>query len=201
MVIRKISERAVLFEYSNISFGSTCFRSKCAFCSPYQLGMVLEASTVLLIVNVVKINNQVWISLSSLLDQIALFVSTSKDWSTAMEDHLWVNMSVLVFFFLFIWVEFENYHSGVFFFISLVFFKYWNVLLNSGAALYQLFYKTNKQVRYVMCLRADSQRWWTLYTRGESGKADQKGKDMGQKRNLACTVMVFVALELWINKS
>lgn len=121
IVIRKISERAVLFEYSNISFGSTCFRSKCAFCSPYQLGTVLEASTVLLIENVVEINNQVWISLSSLLDQIALFVSTSKDWSTAMEDHLWVNMSVLVFFFLFIWVEFENYHSGVFFFISLVF--------------------------------------------------------------------------------
>lgn len=78
IVIQKISEGALLFEYSNISFGNTCFQSKCGFCSPYQLGTVLETSTVLLIENVV-IKNQVWRSFPSLLDPVALFVNTSKD--------------------------------------------------------------------------------------------------------------------------
>lgn len=79
IVIQKIAEGAVVFEYSNISFGNTCFQSKCGFCSPYQLGTVLEASTVLLIENVVVIKNQVWRSLPSLLDPVALCVNTSKD--------------------------------------------------------------------------------------------------------------------------
>lgn len=79
IVIWKISEGAVLFEYSNISFGSTSFQSKCGFCSPYQLGTVLEANTLLLIENVVLLKKQVWISLPSLLDPTAFFVDTSKD--------------------------------------------------------------------------------------------------------------------------
>lgn len=57
VVVQKMSEGAVQFEYSNISFGNNCFQSKCGFCSPYQLGTVLEASTVLLNENVVVIKN------------------------------------------------------------------------------------------------------------------------------------------------
>lgn len=163
IVIQKISEGPVLFEYSNISFRKTCFQSKCGFCTPYQLGTVLEASTVLLFENAVVIKSRVWISLSSLLDQIALFVNTSKDWSITVEDHLWVNMNVLVFFFLLLWVEFGNYYFGGFLHFSLIFILGygWN-----GAALYQLLYGTNRQVRYVLCLRDHSQRRWAFYTRG-----------------------------------
>lgn len=42
--------------------------------------MGLEANTVLLIETAVAIKNQVWISLSSLLDPTVLSVNLSKDW-------------------------------------------------------------------------------------------------------------------------
>lgn len=46
--------------------------------------MGLEANTVLLIETAVAIKNQVWISLSSLLDPV-LSVNLSKDWFATVE--------------------------------------------------------------------------------------------------------------------
>lgn len=50
--------------------------------------MGLEANTVLLIETAVAIKNQVWISLSSLLDPTVLSVNLSKDWFATGEAPL-----------------------------------------------------------------------------------------------------------------
>lgn len=46
-----------------------------------------------------------------------------------------------------------------------------------------------------MLQRANCQGQCTLYTREQSGEMEQKGKDMGEKSNLVCMVMVFVAMK------
>lgn len=54
-------------------------REKCGFCCAYCWSTVLERDTVLLIENAVVIKNQVWMSLSCLLDPVVFSVNTSKD--------------------------------------------------------------------------------------------------------------------------
>lgn len=56
------------------------------------------------------------------------------------------------------------------------------------------FTKQTSQV-CLMLQRANCQGQCTLYTREQSGEMEQKGKDMGEKSNLVCMVMVFVAMK------
>lgn len=55
------------------------------------------------------------------------------------------------------------------------------------------FTKQTSQICLVL-QRANCQRQWTFCTGRQSGEMEQKGKDMGEKRNLVCIVMVW----LWI---
>lgn len=75
-------------------------REKCGFCCAYCWSTVLERDTVLLIENAVVIKNQVWISLSCLLDPVVFSVNTSKDRSTTVEGPLGNEHECLCFFLL-----------------------------------------------------------------------------------------------------
>lgn len=76
--------------------------------------MGLEANTVLLIETAVVIKNQVWISLSSLLDPTVLSVNLSKDWFATGEGPLVSEHECLFSSSL---VVFGNYHFGGFLFV------------------------------------------------------------------------------------
>lgn len=131
-------------------FENASFQSKCGFCSPYQLGPLLEANTLLLIENITMVRNQVWGSLSSLLGLVAFFVDSSKVWSTTAKGHLWTHINVILFLLFFsIWVGLGNYHSRrLFLHFSSIFgflLEYrWNDLANNEATSYQLLYETSK---------------------------------------------------------